>query len=634
MRIFKKCAAFFFALIMALSLFGCDGSGSPEPPAPAKDTQKEVNDALSTLDDEQFTLAQMNGTDALGRKVSATAGQNEKYVGMFYFVANGYHTNKIYDISKLLEQFPDRTIYTSPITAISTGPTSEYYDPSLSPEELAHYWGEPLYGYYCSEDPWVLRKHLELFAYADIDFLYLDYTNNIIYPEATKALLDAILDMQKEGYDVPQVTFFLSGMDPGGAAYTMASVVSTYFSGSNLKKYESCWFRADETMNPSQKPLLVCNWSNCEEEYKDMFWLKYIQGPGQIFNADAIPWMDWNVYQKNHNGIMNVSVSQGGEASSEAYFNPKADYRARGWKPELGLDHGADDESVLRGDNFDYQWNNVFESETEVNMVTVTGWNEWIVRKLPPDDPASSVSDRGMYVDSFNMAYSRDAEMMAGGYGDNYYMQLVENIRRFKGITVEESDNVALFEQTSIDIDDLSSWDKVSRKYLDLGVSTIARNYQSVDPSLVYEDDTARNDIESLKIANDAQNLYVAVTCKSDIEEYNGKDENWMNLYLSCGGAGWQGYDFIVGRSFHGKKASVQSLSADGKATDKGEANFAVSGNTVVYSIPLNLLGVTSKTTIGVKATDNLQKLCDADEFYTHGDSAPMGRLNYAYKIA
>lgn len=130
------------------------------------------------------------------------------------------------------------------------------------------------------------------------------------------------------------------------------------------------------------------------------------------------------------------------------------------------------------------------------------------------------------------------------------------------------------------------------------------------------------------------KNLYVAVTCKSDIEEYNGKDENWMNLYLSCGGAGWQGYDFIVGRSFHGKKASVQSLSADGKATDKGEANFAVSGNTVVYSIPLNLLGVTSKTTIGVKATDNLQKLCDADEFYTHGDSAPMGRLNYAYKIA
>lgn len=69
----------------------------------------------------------------------------------------------------------------------------------------------------------------------------------------------------------------------------MASVVSTYFSGSNLKKYESCWFRADETMNPSQKPLLVGNWSNCEEEYKDMFWLKYIQWPGQIFNADAIP---------------------------------------------------------------------------------------------------------------------------------------------------------------------------------------------------------------------------------------------------------------------------------------------------------------------------------------------------------
>ena len=56
---------------------------------------------------------------------------------------------------------------------------------------------------------WVVRKHLELFAYAGIDFLYLDYTNNIWYPEATFTLLDAILE---SGARVPE-DYSLCGFD-------------------------------------------------------------------------------------------------------------------------------------------------------------------------------------------------------------------------------------------------------------------------------------------------------------------------------------------------------------------------------------------------------------------------------------
>ena len=36
-----------------------------------------------------------------------------------------------------------------------------------------YYWGEPLYGYYLSRDPWVMSRHVELFVEAGIDVLIL-----------------------------------------------------------------------------------------------------------------------------------------------------------------------------------------------------------------------------------------------------------------------------------------------------------------------------------------------------------------------------------------------------------------------------------------------------------------------------
>ena len=36
-------------------------------------------------------------------------------------------------------------------------------------------------GYYRSDDPWVVRRHLPLIAAAGVDFLFLDYTNSSVY---------------------------------------------------------------------------------------------------------------------------------------------------------------------------------------------------------------------------------------------------------------------------------------------------------------------------------------------------------------------------------------------------------------------------------------------------------------------
>src|SRR2546427_9612275 len=47
----------------------------------------------------------------------------------------------------------------------------------------SHYWGEPLYGYYRSPDPWVLRRHAQLLADAGIHTLIFDTTNAQTYRE-------------------------------------------------------------------------------------------------------------------------------------------------------------------------------------------------------------------------------------------------------------------------------------------------------------------------------------------------------------------------------------------------------------------------------------------------------------------
>lgn len=35
----------------------------------------------------------------------------------------------------------------------------------------------------------------------------------------------------------------------------------------------------------------------------------------------------------------------------------------------------------MKGTNFQFQWDNVFKNKEEVDMVVVTGWNEWIAQK-------------------------------------------------------------------------------------------------------------------------------------------------------------------------------------------------------------------------------------------------------------
>ena len=647
----KKMISVLLCAFFALSLFACggDGGNGDEPgdkdkpleteisKAPSSMQQLSLNTELGSLSDEQFTYAQLTGTDALGRKVSPVSGLEEKYVGIFYFVLLGQSGHgSIIDVNDLMAKYGTAE-EGNPLFALND--SEAYGDGTISPMTFFHYWGEPLYGYYKSTDKWVVRRHLELFMNAGIDFLYLDYTNGgNEYDASVQALCEVILELQAEGYkSVPTLTFML----PNNAADSAAALGSVYDKWYKNSKYDSCWFRADREMNPDYRPLVVGNFTSVTDgALKDALWLKRMQWPSDAASADRFPWIEWKYEnggkQPDHGGIMNVSVAQHINSwSSTSYSDSlkggkKYAYRARGWTPDDQSDHyGVNSNNVMAGTNFEWQWQNVLSEKDGLKMVTVTGWNEWAAPKVKYGYPYA------VFNDCFNMEFSRDAEMMKGGYGDNYYMQLASNIRKFKGTTVDGTDNVMLFKRSSAA--NASDVDALSAKFVDIGGDAVKRTESSVGGTYDYTDTSNRHNILETRVGNDGYNLYVAVTCKDDIGPRAANDRSYMNVYISgIDGTSWEGYKFGIGRDQNGSAASVEKFTGAGSATEStGAAKVSVSGKTILYTVPLKTLGITAGgKVIGIKAADNLQRFGDVDDFYISGDCAPLGRLDYAYKIA
>ncbi len=111
------------------------------------------------------------------------------------------------------------------------------------------------------------------------------------------------------------------------------------------------------------------------------------------------------------------------------------------------------------------QWQRAFELDPEV--VFITGWNEWIAMQL------NKKQGPAVFCDQFDVEFSRDVEMMKGGYGDNYYMQMAANIRRFKGMTGPSKASPS----KSIEISSsFAQWQDVLPAYRDHVLDTLARD--------------------------------------------------------------------------------------------------------------------------------------------------------------
>jgi len=118
-----------------------------------------------------ITNANWVATDALGRTLpdytQVGATRTAKYVGMFYYIWLGAHGNRVYDITKILKQYPADPLSGS--------------NPGWGGPGAFHFWGEPEMGYYHSADPWVIRRNLTMLANAGVDFIFFDVTNGYTY---------------------------------------------------------------------------------------------------------------------------------------------------------------------------------------------------------------------------------------------------------------------------------------------------------------------------------------------------------------------------------------------------------------------------------------------------------------------
>lgn len=593
-------------------------SGCGAPSKEKKYVQASENAVEATINS---TVA----TDALGRSFGeSNVAESEKDVGVFYFVWHGEHTSNIYDITKLNESNPDELWSTANST--------------ISPLNVMYYWGEPLYGYYSSDDPWVIYRHIELFTMSGIDYICLDLTNISIYKENVEAIAKIILAFQEQGFQPPKITAMITGAadDNPPDEDRIAEFYNYFYKNS---RYDSVWYR-DKKDN---KPIIIMNmdedraYPRLPDEIKTFFHFRDLIWPFEKpdLGVESMSWMDWVYPQRVYEGgYMSVSVAQHPTYAFSNSVNPymKEVYyhmnKGRGYNYTTKKNNL---QNVNAGTNLEAQWQVAFDNYETVNEIMVTGWNEWIATKGIGD--GVNQYDQVTFVDLCNLEFSRDMEMMKGGYGDNFYLQNMRNVRKFKNVTETAFAGAKGTPKLN------ETWVK-PRIYRDIVGDASIRKWPDATGKSMLENNTARNDISDVQVMNDKNYLYIKVITKEKII-FDYERQNNLNILLSVQGVGgnlWQGYNFIVNRT--AAQSGLATTTLEKVAVD-GEYKFdSVNGcasyladNVFAVRIKLSDLGIKNhkEFTVDFKVADGISEPSDIINYYIDGDSAPIGRLNYRY---
>ena len=577
------------------------------------------------------------GTDDLNRplydsnEVGAYGSTGEKYVGLFYFLWQGEHGDSgVFDLQKIIDECG--------LEAAGTTACGKY-----GPVGAMHWFAEPLYGYYYANDAWVHRKHAELLTMANIDFLYFDVTNSYTYLHNAKQLMAILHELNEKGFDAPQVVFYTNT--------NAAKVIEDLYN--NLYKpglYEDTWFKING------KPVII---GPKDANINDFFTMKQNQWPNEGSKRNGWPWMDFEwparLYRSSYDfdgSAISVSVAQhsGTIAFSDSslygnitnrgrsFINPEGitSRRTDQFRPVLDASYKAwqaDPSLTNYGLNFQAQFDRAIESDAM--FILVTGWNEWVAQRQP-SQPGREI----YFVDTASMEFSRDTEMMRGGYFDNYYMQLIYNVQKAKGtapILVQDS-------RKPINVTgDFDQWDDVTVTYRDATGDVADRDAIGFGRT-PYKNTSGRNDIDAAKVTSDTKNLYFYVKTIYDVTMFD-TESSWMQLYLNVDGrdgengeSGWYGYDFVV--NYKAKDTFTTTVAKyNGKDgaygfESVGEVSYRVKGNEMMIAVPLSLLGIEDYRAIDVefKWADSDTVYDEMEDFYCDGDVAPLGRLNFVYQ--
>lgn len=561
-------------------------------------------------------------TDALGRPVATqTRGgtiRKDKFVGIFYFIWQGAHgydqhskglpnegvmpkapsdTVSPYDISKLLAANPDK--------------------PAYGPIHAFHHWGEPYFGYYLPDDEWVIRKHAQMLSDAGVDVLVLDITNAAIYqPQVTK-LADVYRRLRKEGKTTPSLTFIVNSKPEQTVQRLYRAIYKSNLLG-------DLWFHW------KGKPLLLCPPEAVTPEIDSVFTTRqsWAWSTGQKWFADGEDkwtWVDhtpqsygWHE-AKNKPEQISVSLAEHPMSNIGRSF------------------HDGNEPDVKRSGEGLYlaeQWKRAHEVDPE--FVFVTGWNEWVAMRFDNGAAKQMMGkpiEKGetYFVDLYNAEYSRDAEPVKGAFTDNYYYQLVDNIRKFKGsrpLPVAKTMHTVSIDGKFVD------WQAVKNTFADDAGDIFHRRHPGWGRITEYVDTSGRNDIIEAKVTSDTKSVFFYVRTADPLTTWNSSD--WMRLFIRVSNSrqpAWEGFQYVVNRTAkNGTTTTLERSKGSWNWENVGEVSYRTGRSELELRVSKKALGITGNAfTLDFKWADNSPPDGNALHWLDKGDTAPNARFRYRY---
>ena len=609
---------------------------------PALDNSSVDTSATHTVDPTQWV-----GVDGLDRVLptnTQTGDTRDKTVAMFYWTWHGELAgqqsafNNQQNLDLLFEYgLEEEDYFRIPAAQLA----SEYgiYTADATAAKY-HFWDEPVFGYYDGDDEWVIRKHAEMLAAAGVDVVFFDNTNGeFTWMETAKKVMKVFSEARAQGVDAPDVSFMLPF---GPVKHSGNQMIQLYTEIYEKGLYQDVWYMLDG------KPMLMA-WPNSFDTEKYETHAQYAPIIKSFFtfrsnigayddNTTAANFWGWlSVFPQQfyYNGRGELEQITVGVAVNHNYVEGKLapmsgdNIISRTWTSK-GYD--TRENAMLYGACFAEQWENAIGIDP--NIVFVTGWNEWIAMKLD-----SWNGYENCFVDQYNDEYSRDCEPSNGPMKDHYYYQLISYIRQYKGTNPIE---VASPEKLMDVNGGYGQWADVGPTYTDYFGLTNRNHTGYLNPetkqSLIYINETGRNDIYDAKVARDYETIYFMVRTVEDITPYT--DEDWMRLYISTGDSSknWEGYEYVLNKTTPtATQATLEKFTGrDYETRVVGTVSYTVQGNVMMVAIPKTMLGISATTdefTFDFKWVDNANEdqAGDIMLWYSNGDVAPIGRFNYCY---
>lgn len=206
--------------------------------------------------------SQWSAVDALGRTIDPDdypAPRDDRQVGIFYFLWLGCHGYDTPANGNDVAMPTDADTLSPFDNSLLTKHNPDY--PAFGPPATMHHWSEPHFGYYLSNDEWVMRHHAQLLGDAGVDVIFFDVTNGYTYLPIVEKLCAVYEDIRSKGGRTPQVAFILNS----NPAATLAAIYDGFY---KPRRHPELWYERDG------KPLILVPEDAATDEHRDFFTIR------------------------------------------------------------------------------------------------------------------------------------------------------------------------------------------------------------------------------------------------------------------------------------------------------------------------------------------------------------------------